>query len=61
MLYDRRGHTASAWGRDGQAVAFPKDHAGCPADGRAYEPFSILITSRPLASGYLAQPSSFEK
>ena len=39
-------------------MAFPKDHAGLLLqDGRAYEPFSILITSRPLAEADDDSPS----
>jgi len=61
-LYDREKKTYIFCFRleDGteQAVAFPKDHAGLLLqDGRAYEPFSILITSRPLAEADDDTPS----
>src|SRR5690606_36934412 len=61
-LYDREKRTYIFCFRleDGteKAIAFPKDHAGLLLqDGRAYEPFSFLITSRPLAEADDVSPS----
>lgn len=61
-LYERQKRTYIFCFRlqDGteQAVAFPKDHAGVLLqDGRAYDPFSILITSRPLTEADGDSPS----
>ena len=61
-LYDREKRTYIFCFRlkDGteKAIAFPRDHAGMLLqDGRAYDPFSILITARPLAEADEDTPS----